>query len=180
MGWLERIDSKLKLVLRSLAWLFGSAILLSTGGALAASWSYDTRSDPMTGKETKSAWVDSDNSLSLDFPYAGRNHGLLQVRRHPKYGLDVIVSIEKGQLMCRSYEPCRIAVRFDDRKPVTFTGYPSADQDSTVVFLEPESRFIESAKKAKRILVQLTLYRGGDQVLIFSTPSSLNWQSPGK
>jgi hypothetical protein len=161
--------------------IFGGVVLAVFAlPAFAVSWAYDAGVDKMTGKESKTAWVRSENSLKLDFPYAGENFGVLSVRRHPKYGTDVAVKIDKGQLMCRSYDPCSVMVRFDESKPVRFSGYPSADHDSTVVFIEPEARFIAMATKAKRILVQLTLYRGGDQVLEFSTPNTLNWVAPKK
>lgn len=155
-------------------------LLLSTPlGAFAGSWEYDSSVDKMTGKDSKSASVRSDNSLRLAFPYSGENRGLLVVRSHPKYGTDVIVQIDKGQLMCRSYEPCAVMVKFDNAKPVRFSGYPPADHDSAVTFLEPTSKFIAQAAKAKKILVQLTLYQGGDQVLEFSTPAALVW-APAK
>lgn len=143
--------------------------------SFAVSWAYDNDVDKMTGKESKTAWVRSENSLRLEFPYAGPNFGTLSVRRHPKYGTDVIVQIDKGQVLCRSFDPCSVMVRFDEAKPVRFTGLPAADHDSTVVFLQPAAKFIAQAKTAKKILVQLTLFRGGDQVLEFSTPNTLNW-----
>lgn len=161
-------------------WIAGLLLGLAVMPSFAVSWAYDNDVDKMTGKESKTAWVRSDNSLRLEFPYAGPNYGTLNVRRHPKYGTDVIVQIDKGQLMCRSWEPCAVMVRFDDAKPIRFTGYPSADHDTTVVFLKPQAKFIERAKSAKKILIQLTLFRGGDQVLEFSTPNSLNWMPSKK
>lgn len=161
-------------------WLAGIAFGLLSLPSFAQSWAYDNEVDKMTGKESKTAWVRSENSLRLEFPYAGPNYGTLSVRRHPKYGTDVIVQIDKGQVMCRAYDPCSVMVRFGDAKPVRFSGLPSSDHDSTVVFLQPASKFIAQAKSAKKILVQLTLFRGGDQILEFSTPNTLNWNPPKK
>lgn len=149
-----------------------SAVIFST---TASAWSISTEKDPMSGKTATYATLSSSNSLSLGFPYSGRNYGQLVVRRHPKYGLDVLVSIEKGQTLCRSYEPCQVAVKFDDKPPMRFSGYPPESMDSTTIFLSPESKFITNASKAKRILVQFQVYREGDQILEFNTPSPLKW-----
>lgn len=130
----------------------------------------------MTGKAAKYAELISANTLALNFPYQGKNHGSLVVRRHPKYGLDVVVSVEKGQILCRSYDGCEVYVRFDQGKPQRFSAMPAADHSSEVVFLTARSRFIASASKAKRILVQIPMYQAGEQVLDFKTTEPLVWK----
>lgn len=149
--------------------------VLSTS-AVAGSWNTQTEKDPMSGKTATYTSIQSDNSLSLDFPYKGSNHGNLTIRKHPKYGTDVVLQFEQGQTLCRSYEPCRVAVKFDDNKPMTFTGYPPSDHGTTTIFLEPESKFISNASKAKKILVQFEVYRHGDQIFVFSTGIPLKWE----
>lgn len=151
------------------------AALLATAAG-AGTWGTNTEKDPMTGKTATYSTIRSNNSLSLDSPYSGSNYGHITVRKHPKYGQDVIVQFEQGQTMCRSYEPCRVAVKFDDNKPITFTGYPPADHGTTSIFLEPESKFIANASKAKKILVQFQVYRHGDQIFEFSTSTPLKWE----
>lgn len=150
-----------------------TALIATT--ANAGAWSTVTEKDPMTGKTATYSSIGSSNSLTLDFPYRGSNYGQLSVRKHPKYGTDVILQFEKGQSMCRSYEPCRIAVKFDDNKPMTFSGYPPADHGTTSIFLEPEAKFIAQASKAKKILVQFQVFQHGDQIFEFSTASPLKW-----
>lgn len=155
-------------------------ILLSALLALPAlaGWQYDESADKMTGKKTTTAVIESNNSLALGFPYKGQNNGRIFVRRHPSYGLDVFVTVQKGQILCRSYDGCNIAVRFDDGQPVKFSGKSAADYDSTVVFLGNTSRFIEAAKKAKKIFVQLTMYQAGAPVLEFYADKPLLWETP--
>lgn len=145
----------------------------------AAAWTTSVEKDPMTGKSATYASVTSSNSLALSFPYSGANYGQLTVRKHPKYGLDVYLSFEKGQALCRSYEPCRVAVKFDDAAPVFFSGYPPDDHGSNTVFLAPESKFIARAAKAKTILVQVLLYREGEQIFKFGPTTPLVW-APAK
>lgn len=145
--------------------------------AIGGQWRYQDDVDQMTGKTASYASIKSDNSLSLRSPYAGTNFATLSVRKHPKYGTDVILSIDKGQILCRSsYDPCRIAVKFDNAPPRTFEGLPSADNSSETVFIGAASKFIASAKKAKTILIQIPLYQAGEQVLEFTTPVELVWK----
>ena len=149
------------------------AVLLASTCANAA-WVYDSSTDAMTSKTTTHAMLESSNSLSLDSPYAGTNYGTITVRKHPRWGVDVMFSISKGQIMCSSYD-CRIQVRFDENKPVIFSGQEPADNDSSVVFLNNEPRFIAMAKKAKKILVQASIYQNGAPILEFYAPKPLEW-----
>jgi hypothetical protein len=145
-------------------------------GVHAGQWRYQDETDQMTGKKAEYATIQSDNSLSLGFPYSGRNHGTLTVRKHPKHGVDVLVSVDKGQILCHSYSGCYVAVRFDAGKPQRFSALEPGDHSSETVFIENSSRFIQAAKKAKRILLQVTMYREGEQVLEFTSPVELVWK----
>lgn len=139
-------------------------------------WEYSRENDPMSGKPAAYAKLLSQNSLSLDFSYRGRNHGQLMVRQHPKWGLDVLLEVEQGQMLCRSYnDSCKVTIRFDDGPPQRFGGAEPEDNSSTVIFLRDEARFLKEASKAKRILVQATFYKNGEQLLEFKTDKPLAW-----
>ncbi|AVQ80897.1 MULTISPECIES: hypothetical protein [unclassified Variovorax] len=142
--------------------------------AHAVGWNYDSSTDKMTGKKSASAQTVSDNSLSFGFPYQGVNRGNLIVRQHPQYGLDVLITIDKGQMLCSSYD-CKVSIKFDDAPPVKFSGSGPADHSSQTIFIEGAAKFIASAKKAKKILVQFNAYQNGAPVLEFSTPQPLDW-----
>ena len=148
--------------------------LMLIGVHAHAGWDYESSTDKMTGKKSSEAQVTSDNELSFGFPYTGRNRGFLVVRQHPQYGLDVIVAIEKGQMLCNSYD-CRVSVKFDDGQPIRFGGSAPADHSSTSIFLEGAGKFIASAKKAKKILIQFNAYQNGSPILEFSTSQPLEW-----
>lgn len=154
---------------------FVATILMLTCFSALADWKYEETVDKMSGKKTTEASIESSNSLDLPFPYKGANRGNLTVRQHPSYGLDVIFYIDKGQLLCSSYDGCTVSVKFDDKPPVKFSATTSADHDSKVIFLRTTARFIESAKKAKVILVQPTIYQAGAPVLEFRTNAPLQW-----
>lgn len=151
------------------------AVLLLVGSAARADWQYTTQDDKMTGKPTQHAILESNNSLNLPFPYSGQNNGRLYIRRHPKSGLNVIVRVDKGQILCSSFDSCSVMVRFDNAQPIRVPAVGSGDHDSTVIFLENEARFVAAAKKASKILVQFTMYQAGEQVLEFHSSKPLEW-----
>lgn len=160
-----------------LGWVvFTVAGLFSMG--VRADWMYRVVPDQMTGKETKLATLESNNSLSLEFPYGGRNYGSIAVRQHPRMGRDVMVQVEKGQILCRLSASCKVLVRFDDAEPVEFRGSPSSDHDSRVVFLQNSEAFLRGARSAKSILVQFGMYQAGNQVLRFHSSMPLEWGAP--
>ena len=143
----------------------------------AAQWTYGEQRDEMSGKSERHAYVPSFNSLSLSFPYAGTNMGQLLVRKHPRYGLGVIFSIDKGQIICRSYgDGCFVKVKYDDGPVHHFSASPPDDGSSTHIFLNDPARFIAGARKAKEIRVQATYYQGGSPALLFKTPGPLEWK----
>lgn len=140
-------------------------------------WSYSVSNDSMSGKVEKSASLTSSNSLHLDFPYNGQNYGRLTVRNHPQYGLDVIVSVTKGQILCEVYT-CHLKIRFDDGSLEKFTMAPAADHSSTVVFAKYPNWAIKHLRNARNILIQLPMYQSGNQVLRFEVDKPLVWPPP--
>lgn len=143
---------------------------------IPVSWSYETSNDQMTSKPTKYATLKSLNSLALERPYAGENYGQLTIRKKTDRAEEVMVSIDKGQSMCRSYSnDCTVSVRFDDAQPIRFAGQTPSDGSSTTIFLTPAGKFIAASKKAKTTKVSLEIYQAGNQILEFSTATPLNW-----
>jgi hypothetical protein len=145
-----------------------------------SNWEYRESMDEMTSKTTKFATITSEESLSLGFPYSGNNYGYLTVRKHPQHGIDVMVRVSKGQMMCQSFQNCTISVRFDDDTPMRWSAIGPEDNSSEMVFLNNEARFIERAKKAKRIMFSIPFYQNGNQVLEFKTPVGLEWEIKAK
>lgn len=159
--------------------LWSLTLAVWSAGAMAAGWDYHETTDQMTGKVTRTAQIESTNSLELGSPYKGQNQGRLSVRQHPRYGLQAIFDVEKGQIMCRSYDDhCGILIRFDNAPPVRFSGGEASDHNPTVVFIRDPKRFIAAAEKAKRILVQAEYFHNGAQVLTFDAGAPLAWNKP--
>lgn len=154
--------------------LLAALLCLSIATAHADGWEYETSTDQMTSRRTVTARLFTPRALSLDFPYKGDNWSALFVRQHPQHGLDVALSIEKGQFTCSSIE-CSVTVRFGDKPPMRFGGNRPSDHSSTTIFLDNPKRFIAEAKQAKTILVQSTIFRNGAPVLTFYSSDPLTW-----
>jgi hypothetical protein len=130
-------------------------------------WLYEASEDKMTGGTTKHASVLSINTVSFDAPYAGAQHGQLLLRTHPKYGRDVIFSIERGQLLCPSYQDCEVLIRFDDGKPERFSAIGPADNSTETVFIRNYDRFLGKLRKAKVVRLSMNVYQEGAPVFEF-------------
>lgn len=160
----------------------GAALVLFAAVAQANTgmWEYDTKPDKMSSKETKFASITSVNSLDLPFPYkSSSNHGFLYVRQTSNQGVDVFVSVMEGQILCPGYgDGCTVSVRFDNDKPSRYRAVGPNDHSSRAFFIHDTRRFLAGAKKARKILVQFTMYNAGEQVLEFSPATPLTWGAP--
>lgn len=124
-------------------------------------WHYDATEDAMTGRKRFTAMVESSNTVDFGFPYGGDQRGRLTLRTHPQHGKHVIFRIERGQILCPSYEGCRVQVRFDESKPIRFEASGAADHSTDVVFIDDYTGFISRLKKAKRVRIAVNIYQNG-------------------
>lgn len=130
-----------------------------------SAWSYDSREDKMNGRKVTFAKVTSSNTVNFGFPYQGAQHGHLTLRAGNDR--DVIFSIERGQLMCNSYDGCTVKVRFDDGKPESFSAIGPADNSSETVFLHNYKGFMAKMRKAKVVRLSMNIYDQGSPVFEF-------------
>jgi hypothetical protein len=127
----------------------------------AAKWRYVSDTDPMASRPSRTASIDSENTVEFDFPYGGQQHATLTLRDHPTYGRDVIVRIREGQILCPSYDDCSIRVRFDDGPAERWTAAGPADNSTTLVFIRNYSRFLQRMRNAKVVRIQIPVYQEG-------------------
>jgi hypothetical protein len=144
-----------------------AAAAAAAKSADAAKWSYSASTDEMTGRTSRSASIQSENSVEFDFPYQGAQHATLTLRNHPSYGRDVILSIREGQILCPSYDDCTIRVRFDDGSAERWTAAGAADHSSTHVFLRASSRFVERMRNSSVVRIQIPIYQEGSPTFEF-------------
>ena len=144
----------------------GDAALDAAGRNVSSSmdtdrWSYSTDGDKVRGGTTYYATTTSTNSISQSFPYDSATTMDMTLRKSPAYGTDVILTISSGQMMCSSYDGCSGSVRFDDgpAQRIEFNG--PADHSSEVVFVVGAKSFIAKVRKAKKVVIEKTLYQAG-------------------
>lgn len=141
-------------------------------GQLGA-WRYMIDEEKMGGGSVKFATTQSKNEVSFRFPYQGRQRATLQLRAHPRFGRDVILSIEKGQMLCE-YDGCSVTVRFGDGKPQRFRAARSADQSSNVLFIRDHDRFAASLKRVELLMIEARIYQEGNEIFEFDA-AGLKW-----
>lgn len=132
----------------------------------ASQWRYYNSQDAMSSKPIFNASVTSTNSFEFGFPYQGSQHATLSIRKHPRWGNDVFLTIEKGQILCSTYE-CPVRIRFDDSPPQTFSGNEPSDNSSETVFIPGYANFTKKLKKAKRVRIEVNVFQQGTLVTEF-------------
>lgn len=141
----------------------------------ADSWSYTTDQDKVRGGTSYFASTTSTNTVHQDSPYDSETTMRMTVRRMPSSGTDVVLTISSGQLMCPSYEGCSGTVRFDDgpAQRISFNG--PADNSSDTIFVEGAKSFVGKLKKAKKVIIEKTLYEAGEPQFEFDV-AGLKWE----
>lgn len=141
----------------------------------ATSWSYSTDVDKVRGGTSYFATTNSTNTVRQDPPYDSDTSMRITVRRMPSAGTDVVLTISSGQFMCPSYQGCSGTVRFDNgpAQRVRFNG--PADNSSDAIFVVGAKSFVAKLKKAKRLVVEKTLYQAGEPQFEFDV-SGLKWE----
>lgn len=138
-------------------------------------WDYSTTPDSMTQKPVTIASVGSTSRLSFDFPYGGLQQATLQLRKHPRWGQDVILQIEKGQFICNSYDGCSVSVRFGNGKPKRFSATEPSDNDSTYLFIRGYNGFVSELRKVDKIYIEAQFYQEGNRTMEFAV-DGLDWK----
>jgi hypothetical protein len=129
-------------------------------------WSYTSFADDMGRGDTHGATVRSTGTFELDFPYQGQQHAMLVVRRHPRHGLDVMLRIEQGQILC-GIDDCDLMVRFDEGDARHYSASEPADNSSEVVFINDAAGFLKRMKGAKRVRIEMGFFQNGSRTLDF-------------
>lgn len=102
--------------------------------ATEENWTYSTDKDEMRGTTTRFASVESNNEVDLKFPY-GSVHGRITVRKRPEDGLNILFSVEKGQILCSSFSENYISIKFDNGPIHHYRCSQSTDGKSETAFL---------------------------------------------
>lgn len=130
-------------------------------------WEVTSNKDSMGDGTIETSRVLSNNTFNFGFPYQGEQHAVLGVRKHPRWGTDVILTIEKGQFACSM--DCTINARFDEGPVRSFEVTGPEDHDTTVRFISNAKTFIAALKKSKLTRIETGFYQEGNRVFEFTT-----------
>lgn len=131
-------------------------------------WKYQVTKDELTSKPTYLAVVPSINQINFDFPYQGAQRGTLMLRTHPQHGKDLIVQVEKGQMLVQSYQDTTVKVVFDGGSPISYRVVGPADHGSTSLFFRDYQGFVGKMLKAKTVKISVPFYQQGNVVFEFN------------
>lgn len=152
-----------------------SSVTGADNSSNASPWKYETTKDEMTGNEVTLASTKSINSQDLHWPYGPNVTALLMIRKHPRYGKDVFLTLTKGQILCHSYENCSILIRFDENKPEKYAAIGPSDNSSDQVFIRNYEKFVSNVKKSKTVRIELPMYQDGNMAWNFNV-ADFNWK----
>jgi hypothetical protein len=129
-------------------------------------WVHTREIDPISKKTIHTATITSTFPLEFGFPYQGKQHAQLSIRRHPRYGLDVILQLEKGQFLA-GVTGTTVNARFDENLVTKFSAVGPEDHDSKTLFLNNEAKFLTLLGKSKVVVLSTTVYQEGEQTMMF-------------
>lgn len=145
--------------------------------ALSYRWNYGQGVDDITGKAWHHAEITSDDYNRLSWPYEGDTYLTITVRKHPRFRGDVAFRVDRGQILCSSYDGCAGAISIDGKAEKLTLAEP-ADNSSDVVFAAYDAAIIRKLKGAKKVVVELPMYRNGNVSWTFSA-EGLEWPPKG-
>ena len=138
-------------------------------------WTYREDHDKLTSKTIRFAFAKSTNTFDLKFPYQGGTRGTITIRQHPRYGRNIIFSVNKGQILCTSYDGCTVTVRFDQRPLIRVHADGPSDHDSTTLFLSGYDSLLTNIRKSKKMTVEVEFSQQGIHPFEFDV-ANLNWK----
>lgn len=153
-------------------------------------WKTEEFVDEASGKTGVKTVGVSENTVNLDFPYGGAQHGTLIVRSHPRHGNDLMFRLREGQITCRSYGDDHeyILARFDDSPVEKFKCTAADDVGTTNVVFVPDymdssggyakyspsgdndmDRFLRKLRASNTAWVTVPIYGNGQQTFRFDS-----------
>jgi hypothetical protein len=100
---------------------------------------------------------------------------LIQIRKHPRFGKDVIFLINKGQLICGISDGCQVMIRFDEGKAVSIHANEPDDHSSTALLLSGYKGLVKSIKASKKMTIEAVFFHEGSRSFEFNT-DKLQWE----
>jgi hypothetical protein len=144
-----------------------TTIALTAASGSAAAWQTSIAKDDFSGKATTVHTAVSKNSLRLEFPYQGKNHGRVYILQRDPQTASVYISLDKGQINC-PIDYCAVAVKVGDAEPRNFVVNPMGGGNNSEVSFSYPPALLDELQGAKSFRVRLEVYANGYQTLDFA------------
>lgn len=131
-------------------------------------WQTEEIDDTVSGKKSVVTTARSLNTFSLARPFHGDQSAYISVRQHPRFGHDVFISVERGQLYCAQTK-CYISTRFDGGNVKRYAVSEPDDGRSSVWFIDDAKGFSAQLAKSNRTFVELQFFKQGALTVEFLT-----------
>jgi hypothetical protein len=142
--------------------------------AIPTKWVYSEFQDDMGRGTTRMAKLVSSNTVHFGFPYKGETHATLKLRRSPKSGQAIMLTVERGQFLS-TYTKDFVTVRFDDGELQKFAIGEPEDSTSDLRFIHDDNgTFINQLRGAKSLKIEATFYQEGTEAFEFDV-HGLDW-----
>lgn len=130
-------------------------------------WTYSaTKAGMVTAAIDRMASIASSNTVEFGRPYEGAQSGVLTIRRSAGKPIEVLFTIDRGQLIC-GVQNCVVKMKFDDATARNYPAFDPSDYSTTALFIGNEKAFISAMSKAKVLKIEVTVYQNGSQVFDF-------------
>lgn len=155
------------------------ATSIFSASAFAGDWYVSYSNDEMRNTATKFMGLMSTNTHEFGFPYQGGSKLIITLRSN-KTELkeeqkpedlklqEAMVTITKGMFTCESYDNCYISAKFDNSPIEKYTVLKTQDHSNNVFFIKNESKFIKQIIKSKKLIIEATFYKEGNQQFKFN------------
>jgi len=136
---------------------------------MSSRWVLDKKVDQLTDKTIETLTLISDNSFRFRFPFNDENHLMLQIRKHPRFGEDIILHLLDGQFLCLSTR-CKVSFRIDGGNVIEINGVRPSDGNNRIIFVSDSDRrrLWNPLISAEKILVSPTVHAGGNPIFEFT------------
>lgn len=132
----------------------------------ASNWNYHDKQDKFNERVVHIAKLESTNTENLNMPLSENGRASIQFENSKERGLKLFFNVHNGQFNCEP-DGCIIKVRFDDKKPVSFSAEMPSDYDTQYLYIPAASKFIKALAEAKTVAIEASYFQAGKHAFDF-------------
>lgn len=145
--------------------------ITETKSTVGETWQLSVSKDEMRGVTDKTAYLRSNNSADLAFPYDGDNRLSIYVSGS-KNDPTILLKIDNGQYDCSRRNGCDLAVKFGN-SPIQYINFQVVDyqgSDGTILRHYGDNQFIfKNLLTYKKTIIEVPFYKNGTRQFVFNT-----------